>query len=96
MYDGEAPQRAGTNDWAGSEAMRIMVKFAIPVESGNAAIRTGKLEIRGLGGSYGVECVTLYRMSPAMGPPGIGPPAPPAPITPGPIIIGASTSAILR
>ena len=24
--------------------MRIMVKFAIPLESGNAAIRTGKLE----------------------------------------------------
>jgi predicted dehydrogenase len=31
--------------------------------------RTGKLEISGLGGSYGVERVTFYRMSPAMGPP---------------------------
>ena len=31
--------------------------------------RTGKLEIAGLGGSYGVERVTFYRMSPAMGPP---------------------------
>jgi predicted dehydrogenase len=31
--------------------------------------RTGKLEITGLGGSYGVERVTFYRMSPAMGPP---------------------------
>jgi predicted dehydrogenase len=31
--------------------------------------RTGKLAITGLGGSYGVEQVTLYRMSPAMGPP---------------------------
>src|SRR5581483_9138759 len=29
--------------------------------------RTGKLEITGLGGSYGVERVTFYRMSPAMG-----------------------------
>jgi predicted dehydrogenase len=31
--------------------------------------RTGKLEITGLGGSYGTERVTFYRMSPAMGPP---------------------------
>jgi predicted dehydrogenase len=31
--------------------------------------RTGKLEVSGLGGSYGVERVTFYRMSPAMGPP---------------------------
>jgi predicted dehydrogenase len=31
--------------------------------------RTAKLEISGLGGSYGVERVTFYRMSPAMGPP---------------------------
>jgi predicted dehydrogenase len=31
--------------------------------------RTGKLEIAGLGGSYGVERVTLYRMSPELGTP---------------------------
>jgi predicted dehydrogenase len=31
--------------------------------------RDGKLEISGLGGSYGVERLTWYRMSPAMGPP---------------------------
>jgi predicted dehydrogenase len=31
--------------------------------------RTGKLQIDGLGGSYGVERLTWYRMSPAMGPP---------------------------
>jgi predicted dehydrogenase len=31
--------------------------------------RTGKLEISGLGGSYGPERVTFYHMSPAMGPP---------------------------
>jgi predicted dehydrogenase len=31
--------------------------------------RTGKLEINGLGGSYGVERLSFYRMSPAMGPP---------------------------
>ena len=31
--------------------------------------RTGKLEITGLGGSYGVERLTFYRMSPEMGPP---------------------------
>jgi predicted dehydrogenase len=31
--------------------------------------RLGKLEITGLGGSYGLERVTFYRMSPAMGPP---------------------------
>jgi predicted dehydrogenase len=31
--------------------------------------RTGKLEISGLGGSYGVERLTLYRMLPEMGPP---------------------------
>jgi predicted dehydrogenase len=31
--------------------------------------RTGKLEITGLGGSYGVERVTHYRMLPEMGPP---------------------------
>jgi len=31
--------------------------------------RTGKLEISGLGGSYGVERVTFYRMTPEMGPP---------------------------
>jgi predicted dehydrogenase len=31
--------------------------------------RTGKLEIAGLGGSYGVERLTFYRMSPEMGPP---------------------------
>jgi len=31
--------------------------------------RTGKLEINGLGGSYGVERLTFYRMSPEMGPP---------------------------
>lgn len=31
--------------------------------------RTGKLEITGLGGSYGIERVTLYQMSAAMGPP---------------------------
>jgi predicted dehydrogenase len=31
--------------------------------------REGKLEISGLGGSYGVERLTHYRMSPEMGPP---------------------------
>ena len=31
--------------------------------------RDGKLEINGLGGSYGVESVTFYRMLPGMGPP---------------------------
>ena len=31
--------------------------------------RMGKLEISGLGGSYGVERLTWYRMSPEMGPP---------------------------
>jgi len=31
--------------------------------------RTGKLQIDGLGGSYGVERLTYYKMSPQMGPP---------------------------
>jgi predicted dehydrogenase len=31
--------------------------------------RDGKLEITGLGGSYGVESLTFYRMLPGMGPP---------------------------
>jgi predicted dehydrogenase len=31
--------------------------------------RHGKLEINGLGGSYGVESLTFYRMLPGMGPP---------------------------
>ena len=31
--------------------------------------RDGKLEINGLGGSYGVESLSFYRMLPAMGPP---------------------------
>jgi predicted dehydrogenase len=31
--------------------------------------RDGKLEISGLGGSYGTERLTLYQMSPEMGPP---------------------------
>ncbi|MBA3938130.1 MAG: Gfo/Idh/MocA family oxidoreductase, partial [Planctomycetes bacterium] len=31
--------------------------------------RTGKLDITGLGGSYGVERLTWYRMLPEMGPP---------------------------
>ena len=31
--------------------------------------RQGKLEISGLGGSYGVESLTFYRMLPGMGPP---------------------------
>ncbi len=31
--------------------------------------RTGKLHIEGLGGSYGVERLTYYKMSPQMGPP---------------------------
>ena len=31
--------------------------------------RTGKLHIEGLGGSYGVEKITYYRMLPEMGPP---------------------------
>jgi predicted dehydrogenase len=31
--------------------------------------RTGKLEVSGLGGSYGTERVTYYRMSPELGPP---------------------------
>ena len=31
--------------------------------------RQGKLQVDGLGGSYGVERVTFYRMLPEMGPP---------------------------
>jgi predicted dehydrogenase len=31
--------------------------------------RDGKLEVQGLGGSYGVERLTHYRMLPEMGPP---------------------------
>ncbi len=31
--------------------------------------RTGKLDINGLGGSYGTERITLYKMLPEMGPP---------------------------
>ena len=31
--------------------------------------RDGKLEINGLGGSYGLESLTFYRMLPEMGPP---------------------------
>lgn len=31
--------------------------------------RNGKLEVNGLGGSYGTERLSYYRMSPAMGPP---------------------------
>jgi len=31
--------------------------------------RTGKIQVDGLGGSYGVERVTLYKMLPQMGPP---------------------------
>lgn len=31
--------------------------------------RNGKLEVNGLGGSYGVESLTFYRMLPGMGPP---------------------------
>jgi predicted dehydrogenase len=31
--------------------------------------RTGKLQVDGLGGSYGVETLTVYRMRPEMGPP---------------------------
>jgi predicted dehydrogenase len=31
--------------------------------------RNGKLEINGLGGSYGIESLTFYRMLPEMGPP---------------------------
>ena len=31
--------------------------------------KTGKLEINGLGGSYGLERLTYYRMLPQMGPP---------------------------
>lgn len=31
--------------------------------------RTGKIEISGLGGSYGTERITFYKMSPEMGPP---------------------------
>lgn len=31
--------------------------------------RTGKIEVSGLGGSYGVERLALYRMKPEMGPP---------------------------
>lgn len=31
--------------------------------------RDGKLEINGLGGSYGIESLTFYRMLPGMGPP---------------------------
>jgi predicted dehydrogenase len=31
--------------------------------------RTGKLQVEGLGGSYGLERLTYYRMRPEMGPP---------------------------
>ena len=31
--------------------------------------KTGKIEISGLGRSYGVETITLHRMLPEMGPP---------------------------
>lgn len=31
--------------------------------------RTGKIDINGLGGSYGLERLSFYKMSPAMGPP---------------------------
>jgi predicted dehydrogenase len=31
--------------------------------------RAGKIDIAGLGGSYGTERITLYRMLPEMGPP---------------------------
>jgi predicted dehydrogenase len=33
------------------------------------AMRTAKLDVQGLGGSYGTERLTLYEMSPEMGPP---------------------------
>lgn len=33
--------------------------------------RTGKLQIDGLGGSYGVETLTFYRMKPELGPPDV-------------------------
>jgi predicted dehydrogenase len=33
------------------------------------AMRTAKLEVAGLGGSYGVECLTAHEMRPEMGPP---------------------------
>ena len=33
------------------------------------ALRTAKLEVTGLGGSYGVECFTRHEMLPEMGPP---------------------------
>ncbi len=32
-------------------------------------LETAKVEIAGLGGSYGVETLTLYEMAPEMGPP---------------------------
>ena len=32
-------------------------------------METAKLEINGLGGSYGTETLTLYQMKPEMGPP---------------------------
>ena len=31
--------------------------------------RNGKIDIDGLGGSYGIERIALYRMLPQMGPP---------------------------
>lgn len=33
------------------------------------ALRTAKIDISGLGGSYGIETLTLYEMQPEMGPP---------------------------
>ena len=33
------------------------------------ALRTAKIDINGLGGSYGIETLTLYEMQPEMGPP---------------------------
>ena len=39
------------------------------VEPCSSAEQNGKIEINGLGGSYGTEKVTLYKMLPEMGPP---------------------------
>jgi hypothetical protein len=36
--------REGQSQTPGGKTMRVMIKFALPVESSNAAIRTGKLE----------------------------------------------------
>ena len=46
-----------------------MLETAVRELKDEIAGRDGKLQIDGLGGSYGVERLTYYRMLPQMGPP---------------------------